>query len=166
MIKNIEQLDQEELLYVKDVIRKYLEECEQDDMFVDKSVKKVNEKLKKNDRNIEKTQRKLKRLQASTDDDFLTIFGTLCSGILSIFLCFKDVTETMGTIGVFAGGTIVSYIANDVVNNLKERSQMNMYKDLDNLEILSEDNKDLKLIKQKLLSYKSYKEELRKFTND
>lgn len=60
MIKNIEQLNQEELLYVKDVIRKYLDECEQDDIFVDKSVKKVNERLKKNDRNIEKNTKKIR----------------------------------------------------------------------------------------------------------
>lgn len=166
MIKNIEQLNQEELLYVKDVIRKYLDECEQDDIFVDKSVKKVNERLKKNDRNIEKIQRKLERLQASAADDFLTILGTLCSGILSGFLCYKEITYVIGTLAVFGSGTILSVIANDVVNNLKELSQMNMYKDLDNLENLSEDNKDLKLIKQKLLSYKSYKEESRKFTND
>lgn len=164
MIKNIEQLNQEELLYVKDVIRKYLEECEQDDIFVDKSVKKVNERLKKNDRNIEKIQRKLERLQAS-DDDFLTILGILCSGILSGFLCYKEITYVIGTLAVFGSGAILSFIANDVVNNLKERSQMNMYKDLDEIEDIKEESEILKSLKNEILDCKSYHKKLRDFTN-
>lgn len=132
---------------------------------MDKSVKKVNERLKKNDRNIEKIQGKLERLQASAADDFLTILGILCSGILSGFLCYKEITYVIGTLAIFVSVAILSFIANDVVNNLKERSQMNMYKDLDEIEDIKEESEILKSLKNEILDCKSYHKKLRDFTN-
>ncbi len=166
MIKDLEQLNEQELSFVKDIIEKYLKQNKQTDIFVKQSIKKIDKELKYNNKDIKRLIRKINYLQNNENDYFITSLGMAISGILSLLFIDEGDSYATYSYGVFAGGSIFSLVINLIVNHIKTLSYNNIYKDKDEIKFIIEDNKDLEFEKQKLLRYKNYNKELKKFIEE
>lgn len=162
MIKSFEELNSEELSYVKNVVRKYLQDCDQDDILADERINMINELLKKNEKDIKKRKRKVEYISTGQEDNFIFFFGMICSACVFGFIS-DDLVEALM---LFFAGTISSYIINSILKVIKKEDKRNIYKDLGDLDNLLDENQILKSTKQKLLNYKSYQKELKNFVND
>ena len=143
MIKDLEQLNEQELSFVKDIIEKYLKQNKQTDIFVKQSIKKIDKELKYNNKDIKRLIRKINYLQNNENDYFITSLGMAISGILSLLFIDEGDSYATYSYGVFAGGSIISLIINLIVNHIKTLSYNNIYKDKDEIKFIIEDDKDL-----------------------
>lgn len=165
MIKNIEELNQEELSYVKDVLMKYLNDCQEESKIPYESVNKINKLLLENENDIKKLERKINYFNSSEENDSISFFGILCFGLISGLISIKDLVEPVEALAVFTGGVFSSWIINSIVNSIKEKKKQNIYKDLDEIEDIKEESEILKSLKNEILDCKSYHKKLRDFTN-
>lgn len=166
MIKTLEEMNGEELLYVKDMIEKYLDECKETEDIVNKKIRKINKKIKFNNKDIRRLERKIERLKSMPIDYFPFGFGTCLSVIIAVLLCNKGVTDGMESMCVWADGTGLSLIINEIINNAKQKALDNVYKDEDDLDFIRYNNNILKKQKKKLLEYKSYNKKLKDFAEN
>lgn len=165
MIKNFEELNSEELLYVKGVITKYLEDCQEESKIPYESVTKINKLLLENEKDIKRLERKIDYFNSSKENDSISFFGILCFALISGLISIKELADPMETLMIFTGGTFSSWIINSVVNNKKEEKKRNIYKDLDEIEDIKEESKILNSLKHEILGCKSYHKKLRDFSN-
>lgn len=165
MIKNVEEMNAEELSYVKDAISKYLNGYEKEDYeaMLHKWIKKTNNQIKINKKDIRKIQRKIAYLNVSESNYFLTALGTLLSACISGWLLTIDAIDPIEMISIIAGGSGASFALNFGLNKKREKDEENVYQDLD---LILEDNDILNRRKEELLECESYHKALKKFINN
>lgn len=166
MIKNIEQLDENELSYVKDSLEKYLTMRSDDEMIISEYVNKIDKQIKKNGKDIKSLERKISYLETHENDDCIKTIGSLIS-ILSFlgYITFNDTNNFVVPISCAIGGVGMSYLINEIVNMIKDKERKNVYTDMDLIDSAKKDNQTLEDIKEELLECADYHKVLRRFIN-
>ncbi len=166
MIKNIEQLDENELSYVKNALEKYLIMQSDDETTISKYVDKIDKQLKKNNKEIKNLERKIIYLRSHENNDLVKVVGSLIS-LLSGLGCvvFNDANNIFATVAITLGGVGVSYTVNEIVNVVEDKERQNIYIDMDLVDSAKKDNEILQDVKDDLLEHASYHKRLKAFIN-
>lgn len=166
MIKNIEQLDENELSYVKNSLEKYLTMQSDDEVLIGEYIKRINKQIKQNDKDIRRLDRKISYLETHENDDLVKVIGSLISALSFLgYITFNDANNFVVPFVCASGGVGMSYLINEIVNMIKDKERKNVYTDMDLIDSAKKDNETLEDIKEELLECADYHKALRRFTN-